>query len=243
MNELQVFNFENQNIREVTIDGEPWFVGKDIAEALGYSNTRKAISDHVHEDDKGVTKWDTLGGKQNLTIINESGLYALIFGSKLDSAKRFKRWVTSEVLPTLRKTGAYTQGEQVSELQKIREKTEYIRELNNLIDHFNGNIQAVYEFLGIERRNTPPTEKSSKTIDLNGDSIREWISDRNVTHHTLSVSPTTTLYDDYCMYCAEINVRGVGKRVLYNAIREIFDCTIKQRGDGYRYFTTNNFTQ
>lgn len=108
MNELQIFNSkEFGDIRTVTINNEPWFVGKDVAEALGYSNSRKALSDHVHDDDKGVTKCDTLGGKQDLTIINESGLYALIFGSKLESAKRFKHWVTSEVLPAIRKTGVY----------------------------------------------------------------------------------------------------------------------------------------
>lgn len=108
MTELQIFNSEEfGDIRTVTIDNEPWFVGKDVAEALGYSNSRKALADHVHEDDKGVTKCDTLGGKQDLTIINESGLYALIFGSKLESAKRFKHWVTSEVLPSIRKTGSY----------------------------------------------------------------------------------------------------------------------------------------
>lgn len=108
MTELQIFNSEEfGDIRTVTIDNEPWFVGKDVAEALGYSNSRKALADHVHEDDKGVTKCDTLGGKQDLTIINESGLYALIFGSKLESAKKFKHWVTSEVLPSIRKTGSY----------------------------------------------------------------------------------------------------------------------------------------
>ncbi len=88
--------------------GEPWFVGKDVAEALGYSNSRKALLDHVDEEDKGVTKRDTLGGKQPITIINESGLYSLILSSKLPSAKEFKRWVTSEVLPQIRKTGGYT---------------------------------------------------------------------------------------------------------------------------------------
>lgn len=96
MREISIFNSEEfGDIRAIEIDNEPWFVGKDVATALGYSNTRKAIGDHVHEDDKGVTKWGTLGGKQDLTIINESGLYALIFGSKLESAKRFKHWVTS----------------------------------------------------------------------------------------------------------------------------------------------------
>ena len=108
MQELQIFkNEEFGEIRTVTIDGEPWFVGKDVATALGYSNTRDAISKHVHEDDKGVAKCDTPSGKQEMTVINESGLYALIFGSKLESAKRFKHWVTSEVLPTIRKTGGY----------------------------------------------------------------------------------------------------------------------------------------
>ena len=94
-------------MRCIEKDGEPWFVGKDVAVALGYSNTRKAVLVHVDAEDKGVTKWDTPGGTQQMTIINESGLYSLIFGSKLEKAKRFKRWVTSEVLPALRKTGSY----------------------------------------------------------------------------------------------------------------------------------------
>ena len=113
MNKIQIFNNEEfGNIRTVNIDGEPWFVGKDVAEALGYSNSRKALADHVHDDDKGVTKCDTLGGKQDLTVINESGLYALIFGSKLESAKRFKHWVTSEVLPAIYHNGGYIQGQE-----------------------------------------------------------------------------------------------------------------------------------
>lgn len=121
MNELQIFNSEEfGDIRTVTIENEPWFVGKDVAEALGYSNSRKALSDHVHDDDKGVTKCDTLGGKQDLTIINESGLYALIFGSKLESAKRFKHWVTSEVLPAIRKTGAYQKPMSPVEIMRIQ---------------------------------------------------------------------------------------------------------------------------
>ena len=107
MNELKNFTFEDQQIRVLTIEGEPWFVGKDVAEVLGYSNSRKAIADHVDSEDKGVTKCYTLGGTQKLTVINESGLYSLILGSKLPTAKKFKHWVTSEVLPTIRKHGAY----------------------------------------------------------------------------------------------------------------------------------------
>lgn len=99
-------------IRTQTIDGNPWFVGRDVANALGYSNPRKALIDHVDEEDKGVTKRDTPGGSQELTIINESGLYSLIFSSKLESAKRFKRWVTSTVLPSIRKNGGYLAGQE-----------------------------------------------------------------------------------------------------------------------------------
>lgn len=108
MNELEIFkNEEFGEIRTVVIENEPWFVGKDIAFVLGYSNSRKAIIDHVDVEDKGVTKCDTLGGSQDLTVINESGLYSLILSSKLPTAKKFKHWVTSEVLPTIRKHGAY----------------------------------------------------------------------------------------------------------------------------------------
>ena len=99
-------------LRTVEIDGEPWFVGKDVAEALGYSNARKAVLVHVDAEDKGVTKWDTLGGTQQMTIINESGLYSLILSSKLPSAKEFKHWVTSEVLPSIRKNGAYIRNQE-----------------------------------------------------------------------------------------------------------------------------------
>lgn len=108
-NEVKTFNFESNEVRTLLIDNEPWFVGKDVAETLGYSKSRNAINKHVDEDDalkQGVT--DNLGRTQETTLINESGVYALIFGSKLDSAKRFKKWVTSEVLPSIRKTGSYS---------------------------------------------------------------------------------------------------------------------------------------
>lgn len=115
MNELQTFkNQEFGSVRTLVINNEPWFIGKDVADVLGYKNQRDAISKHVDSEDKntvaihdGITR-----GNPNQTIINESGLYALIFGSKLESAQKFKRWVTSEVLPALRKTGQY----QVKEL-------------------------------------------------------------------------------------------------------------------------------
>lgn len=108
MSELQIFkNAEFGSIRTLQINGEPYFVGRDVAEILGYSNSRKAFADHVDEEDKGVTKCDTLGGTQEMTVINESGLYSLILGSKLPTARKFKRWVTSEVLPAIRRHGVY----------------------------------------------------------------------------------------------------------------------------------------
>ena len=108
MNELKQFNFENNQVRTLLINDDPWFVGKDVAEILGYSNPRDALSKHVDSEDKNsVAIHDGNKGNPNLTIINESGVYALVFSSKLQSAKKFKHWVTSEVLPTLRKTGSY----------------------------------------------------------------------------------------------------------------------------------------
>ena len=116
MNELQLFNFENHEVISLLLNNEPWFVGKDVADVLGYSNSRKALNDHVDAEDKEVltSRNVTLENIPNrgITVVNESGLYSLILSSKLPSAKKFKRWVTSEVLPALRKTGQY----QVKEL-------------------------------------------------------------------------------------------------------------------------------
>ena len=109
MRALQIFeNAEFGKIRTVVLDGEPWFVGKDVAVALGYTNSRKALADHVDEEDKNtVTIRDGIQGNPNMTAINESGVYNLVFSSKLPTAKAFKRWVTSEVLPSIRRTGSY----------------------------------------------------------------------------------------------------------------------------------------
>ncbi|WP_417208817.1 phage antirepressor [Acidaminococcus fermentans] len=102
--------FQNKNfgrIRTLAINNEPWFVGKDVAEVLGYSNVRDALRKHVDEEDKGVAFCDTPGGIQSMSIINESGLYSLVLSSKLPSAKEFKRWITHEVIPAIRQHGAY----------------------------------------------------------------------------------------------------------------------------------------
>lgn len=107
MNELQLFNFENNQLRTLLINDEPWFLGKDVADILEYTNTAKAIRDHVDEEDKLTERIVLSGQNREVIFINESGLYSLVLSSKLPSAKRFKRWVTSEVLPQIRKTGSY----------------------------------------------------------------------------------------------------------------------------------------
>jgi anti-repressor protein len=111
-NQLQIFNNPAfGEVRTTTVNDQPYFVGKDVATILGYSNPRDAIAKHIDDEDKGVAKCDTLGGTQELTVINESGLYSLILSSKMPDAKKFRRWVTSDVLPSLRKHGLYAADE------------------------------------------------------------------------------------------------------------------------------------
>ena len=144
MNELMIFdNPEFGSIRSVEIDGEPWLVGKDVAQALGYTNPRKALADHVDEEDKrqedGVTIRDPMGREQNPTVINESGLYSLVLSSKLPGAKQFRRWVTSEVLPAIRKKGGYTK-EPKSAMEMLRLQSQAMFELD---DRMNALEQKV----------------------------------------------------------------------------------------------------
>lgn len=172
-NEVQIFNNEEfGNVRVVELDNEPWFVGKDVADILGYSNTNKAIQVHVDSEDKFIRsdKGTEMGklfsslkemqqelGRQDNWFINESGIYSLVFGSKLPTAKKFKKWVTSEVLPSIRKTGSYQkpmsqleilQGsinklvEQEREIARIKltqqEQAETLQAVNERIDDLNG---------------------------------------------------------------------------------------------------------
>lgn len=142
MNKVKIFNSEEFGaVRTVTINGEPWFVGKDVALALGYSYPQKAVRDHVLEEDRGVNEMDTPSGRQKLVTINESGLYALIFGSKLDSAQRFKHWVTSEVLPAIRKTGGYQapQGKELLALA-VLEAQKTIEEQSKAIERMKPKV-------------------------------------------------------------------------------------------------------
>lgn len=147
--QLQQMVFGNADfgeVRTVVIDGEPWFVSKDVADCLGYSNSRDAISKHVFSEDKDVAKCDTPSRRQNMSIVNESGLYALIFGSKLEKAREFKRWVTSEVLPTLRKTGHYEVAADQSVNQLLAEfgdfKVTYVQQMVEFKDALEKQTKA-----------------------------------------------------------------------------------------------------
>lgn len=142
-NKIAIFTSEEfGQIRTMEMDGEPWFVGKDVAEALGYGagkSLANAVAKHVEAEDKGVTELMTPGGTQQMTIINESGLYALIFSSKLESAKRFKHWVTSEVLPSIRKNGGYIDGQETMSDEELLAKAvlmsqKIIEEKNKIIE-------------------------------------------------------------------------------------------------------------
>ena len=167
----KLITFENMKFGKLTViekDGEFFFISKEIAEKLGYANSRKAVLDHVDSEDKGVTEWNTLGGVQNVSIINESGLYSLILSSKLPQAKEFKRWVTKDVLPSIRKNGGYIKNQEnlskeeilanavllannlIAEKDKVIEglepKAKYFDELvdNNLLTNFRNTAKELH---------------------------------------------------------------------------------------------------
>ncbi|MCM3150295.1 BRO family protein [Bacillus pumilus] len=144
MNQLQqIFNYQNQEVRTVIQDGQPFFIGKDVAGILGYSNPRKALIDHVDEDDKdGVTIRDAIGRQQTMTAINESGLYSLILSSKMPDAKKFKRWVTSEILPAIRQTGQYGGPKALTEREQRIESLKLLLETSQRQDEMSKKIST-----------------------------------------------------------------------------------------------------
>ena len=193
MNELQTFSFNEHEVRSILIDNQPWFVGKDVAEVLGYSNTRKALADHVDDEDKGVTKRDTLGGQQEMTIIDESGLYSLILSSKLPTAKQFKRWVTSEVLPAIRKTGMYaTTGTEkyyileaarlISECKKRESLPYLIQTLSGIVD-----LSEVNKSVNVKKTVYDPLQEF-----LNSSEVYEFVG-----------KPAKEVYKQFKIFCAE----------------------------------------
>lgn len=169
-NNLMIFkNEEFGEIRSLEINNEPYFIGKEIAEILGYSNPLKAIREHVDEEDKGVNEMVTPGGKQNVIVINESGLYSLIMSSKLSSAKKFKRWITHEVLPSIRKHGGYIAGQEQMTDEELMAKAilmanSKIQELNHKnqqLEMQNSQLTVVNEIM------KPKAEYFDDLVDRN----------------------------------------------------------------------------
>ena len=196
MNQMEIFkNPEFGTIRAVEIDGEPWLVGKDVALALGYKNPQEAIRNHVDAEDKGVSEILTPGGMQKLPIINESGLYSLVLSSKLPKAKQFRRWVTSEVLPSIRQHGAYLTRDKLWEVATSPEAllklcTDLLaeREKNAALREDNARLQskAVYYDLFIDLHHSTNLRTTAKELDVPERRFVRFLLERRFVYRTPS---------------------------------------------------------
>lgn len=211
MNELKIFNFDELPVRTLEVDGEPYFVGNDVAQILGYEDYRGAINKKVDNEDKLRSQIDHAGQKRNVTLINESGLYALIFSSKLESAKRFKRWVTSEVLPQIRNKGMYitkaTATEMINNPEILTMLVEQIAKVSNLqLDyntHTSNELKEIKQTLtgeyvtpqDIDAIKFVTKDKAEKTVDSFGVQV------------TLDDALTTDIYE-----LAQLNKRQKEQR-------------------------------
>ena len=209
MMELQIYqNAEFGSVRTATINCEPYFVGKDVAEILGYSNTRKALTDHVDDEDKmdGVTIRDSIGREQTSVFINESGLYSLILSSKMPNAKKFKHWVTAEVLPAIRKHGMYAIDEilenpdlAIAALTQLKEERERRKQLEcqTLIQRqqiAEMQPKASYYDLILQNKNTVPITQIAKDYGMSGRRFNELLHELGVQY---KFRKTWLLYQQY----------------------------------------------
>ena len=247
MNNITTFNnAEFGDIRVVMRESEPWFVGKEIADKLGYSNSRKAIADHIENEDKGVTKCDTLGGKQNLTIINESGLYSLILGSKLPSAKRFKHWVTSEVLPSIRKNGGYIANQESLSDDELLEKAllvahRKIEERNKEIAYQREQIEemqpkALFADAVSSSSNSILVRDMAKLLKQNGVDIGEKRLFEYLRNNGYLIKRPGADYNSPTQKSMELGLFEIKETVVAHANETRVHKTSKITGKGQRYF-------
>lgn len=207
MSELQIFeNAEFGSVRTAVIDGEVFFVGKDVAEILGYSNPLKALRDHVDEEDKGVNEMDTPGGTQQIIFINESGLYSLILRSQLPKAREFKRWVTAEILSQIRRHGMYAIDEiledpdvAIAALTRLKEERERRKELELTAAVQKQQIaelqpKASYYDLILQNKNTVPVTQIAKDYGMSGKKFNALLHELGVQYR---LGGTWLLYQDY----------------------------------------------
>lgn len=241
MNEVQLFNFENHEVRSLLLNNDPWFVGKDVADVLGYSNSRKAMADHVDDEDKEVltSRNVTLENIPNrgITVVNESGLYSLILSSKLPSAKKFKRWVTSEVLPALRKTGQY----QVKELSGSELMAKALIEAQNVLAAKDKQIEemkpkALFADAVSASKGSISVGSLAKLLAQNGIAIGQnrlfaWLRDNNfLIKDGKSKNVATQRYIDQGLFELKANV------TFENGETKTHKPTTMVTGKGQRYF-------
>lgn len=207
MNEMQIFNNpEFGKIRVIEQDGNPWFVGKDVAEVLGYADTFGAIKKHIDEEDKLLCQIDSAGQKRDVTLINESGLYSLIFSSKLPLAKSFKKWVTAEVLPAIRKHGMYAIDKildnpdlAIAALQKLKEEREKRKDLECLALAQQQQIAEMkpkvsYYDLILQNKDTVPITQIAKDYGMSGRAFNDLLHVRGIQYRCRN---TWLLYQQY----------------------------------------------
>ena len=245
MNEIQAFSFEGNQVRTVEINSEPWFIGKDVAQVLGYSNPSKAVLDHVDDEDKQIlsSQNGNLGNIPNrgLLIVNESGLYSLILSSKLPSAKKFKRWVTSEVLPAIRKHGAYMTDQKAFDV--VNNKTGLIDLLQQAADQLREkDIQieemkpkALFADSVSASDSTILIRELAKILKGNGIDIGEkrlyqWLRDKN---YLISYGSDRNTPTQMAMNLGIFKVKETP--ILHNGIVTI-QKTTKVTGKGQQYF-------
>lgn len=203
MEELQQFNFEDSGVRVIEKESEPWFVGKDVANILGYSQQAKAIREHVPDKYKGVSVLDTPGGKQEMTIISEAGLYKLIFKSHAPNAEKFSDWVASEVLPTIRKHGAYMTNEKIEEVLtnpdtiiKLATQLKQERENRLVLEQRVNELQpkASYYDKVLHCKNLLPITTIAKDYGMSGTKLDKLLHELKVIY---KLSGTWVLYAKY----------------------------------------------